>query len=32
MVNDPTAETGDEETPNQVLSEENHARLREIFS
>jgi chromosome segregation ATPase len=32
MVNDPTAETGDGETPNQVLSEENHARLREIFS
>jgi Ca2+-binding EF-hand superfamily protein len=32
MVNDPTAETGDGETPNQVLSEENHARLRKIFS
>jgi chromosome segregation ATPase len=32
MVNDPTAETRDEETPNQVLSEENHARLRKIFS
>jgi chromosome segregation ATPase len=31
-MNDPTAETGDEETPNHVLSEENHARLREIFS
>jgi chromosome segregation ATPase len=32
MVNDPIPETGDGETPNQVLSEENHARLREIFS
>jgi plasmid maintenance system antidote protein VapI len=32
MANDPTAETGGGETPNQVLSEENHARLREIFS
>jgi chromosome segregation ATPase len=32
MVNDPTAGTGDGETPNQVLSEENHARLKEIFS
>jgi ferritin len=32
MVNDPTAETGDGGTPNQALSEENHARLREIFS
>jgi chromosome segregation ATPase len=32
MVNDPTAETGDGETPNQALSKENHARLREIFS
>jgi chromosome segregation ATPase len=32
MVNDPTAETGNGETPNHVLSEENHARLREIFS
>jgi hypothetical protein len=32
MMNDPTAETGDEETPNQVLSEENNARLREILS
>jgi chromosome segregation ATPase len=32
MVNDPTAETGDGETPNHVLSEENRARLREIFS
>jgi chromosome segregation ATPase len=31
MVNDPTAKTGDGETPNRVLSEENHARLREIF-
>jgi chromosome segregation ATPase len=32
MVNDLTVETGDGETPNQVLSEENHVRLREIFS
>jgi chromosome segregation ATPase len=32
MVNAPTAETGDEEPSNQVLSEENRARLREIFS
>jgi predicted RNase H-like nuclease (RuvC/YqgF family) len=32
MVNDPTAETGDEEPSNQVLSEENQARFREIFS
>jgi chromosome segregation ATPase len=32
MVNDPTAETEGGETPNQVLSKENHARLREIFS
>jgi Ca2+-binding EF-hand superfamily protein len=32
MVNDPTAETGDGGIPNQALSEENHARLREIFS
>jgi hypothetical protein len=32
MVNDPTAETRDGETQNQALSEENHARLREIFS
>jgi chromosome segregation ATPase len=32
MVNDPTAETGDEEPSNQVLSEETQARLREIFS
>jgi Ca2+-binding EF-hand superfamily protein len=32
MMNDPTAETGDEEPSNQVLSEENHARLKEIFS
>jgi chromosome segregation ATPase len=31
-VNDPTAETGDEEPSNQVLLEENQARLREIFS
>jgi Ca2+-binding EF-hand superfamily protein len=32
MVNDPTAETGDEEPSNQVLSEETQERLREIFS
>jgi Ca2+-binding EF-hand superfamily protein len=32
MVNDPTAETGDEKPSNQVLSEETQARLREIFS
>jgi chromosome segregation ATPase len=32
MVNDPTAETGDEVPSNQVLSEENQARLKEIFS
>jgi chromosome segregation ATPase len=32
MVNDPTAETGDEEPSNQALSEENQASLREIFS
>jgi chromosome segregation ATPase len=32
MVNDPTAETWDEVPSNQVLSEENQARLKEIFS
>jgi chromosome segregation ATPase len=32
MVNDPTAETGDEEPSSQVLSEETQARLKEIFS
>jgi chromosome segregation ATPase len=32
MVNDPTAETGDEEPSSQVLSEETQARLTEIFS
>jgi Ca2+-binding EF-hand superfamily protein len=32
MANDPTAETEDGGAPNQALSEENHARLREIFS
>jgi hypothetical protein len=32
MVNDPTVETGDGETPNQFLLEGNHARLKEIFS
>jgi hypothetical protein len=31
-VNDPAAKTGDGGTPNQTLSEENHARVREIFS
>jgi chromosome segregation ATPase len=32
VVNDPAAETGDGGTPNQVLSEETQARLKEIFS
>jgi hypothetical protein len=32
MVNDPTAEIGDEEPSSQVLSEETEARLKEIFS
>jgi hypothetical protein len=32
MANDPTAKTGDGGAPNQVLLEENRARLREIFS
>jgi chromosome segregation ATPase len=32
MANDPSAETGDGGTPNQALSEENYARIREIFS
>jgi Ca2+-binding EF-hand superfamily protein len=32
MANDPTAETGDGGAPNQDLSEETQARLREIFS
>jgi hypothetical protein len=32
MVNDPAAETWDGGTPNQALSEENHAGLKEIFS
>jgi hypothetical protein len=32
MVNDPTAKTGDELPSNQILSEENQASLREIFS
>jgi Ca2+-binding EF-hand superfamily protein len=32
MVNDLAAKTGDGGTPNQALSEENHARLRDIFS
>jgi chromosome segregation ATPase len=32
MVNDSTAETGNDEPSNQVLSEETQARLSEIFS
>jgi hypothetical protein len=32
MVNAPTAETRDEEPSNQILSEENHAKLKEVFS
>jgi chromosome segregation ATPase len=32
MVNDPTAEKGDEEPSNQVLSEENQVKLKEVFS
>jgi chromosome segregation ATPase len=32
MVNDPTAETRDEEPLNQILSEENQAKLKEVFS
>jgi chromosome segregation ATPase len=31
-VNDPTAEKGDEASSNQALSEENHAKLKEVFS
>jgi hypothetical protein len=31
-VDDLTAEKGDEGSSNQALSEENQARLREIFS
>jgi hypothetical protein len=32
MVNDPTAEKGNEEPSNQVLSEENQVKLNEVFS
>jgi Ca2+-binding EF-hand superfamily protein len=32
MVNDPTAEKGDEVPSKQVLSEENQAKLKEVFS
>jgi Ca2+-binding EF-hand superfamily protein len=32
MVNDPTAEKRDEVSSNQVLSEENQAKLKEVFS
>jgi hypothetical protein len=31
-VNDPTAEKGDEASSNQTLSEENQAKLIEVFS
>jgi hypothetical protein len=31
-VDDPTAEKGDEVSSNQALSEENQARLKEVFS
>jgi chromosome segregation ATPase len=31
-VNDPSAENGDEASSDQALSEENQARLREVFS
>jgi hypothetical protein len=31
-VDDPTAEKGDEVSSNQALSEENQAKLREVFS
>jgi hypothetical protein len=30
-VNDPTAEKGDEASSNQTLSEENQAKLIEVF-
>jgi chromosome segregation ATPase len=32
MVNTPTAETRDEEPSNQILREENQAKLKEVFS
>jgi Ca2+-binding EF-hand superfamily protein len=31
-VDDPTAEKGDEASSNQALSEDNQAKLREVFS
>jgi Ca2+-binding EF-hand superfamily protein len=31
-VNDPTTEKGDEASSNQALSEENQAKLKEVFS
>jgi hypothetical protein len=31
-VDDPTAEKGDEASSHQVLSEENQAKLKEVFS
>jgi hypothetical protein len=31
-VDDPTAKKGDEVSSNQALSEENQAKLREVFS
>jgi hypothetical protein len=31
-VSDPSAEKGDEASSNQVLSEENQAKLKEVFS
>jgi chromosome segregation ATPase len=31
-VDDPTAEKGDEVSSNQALSEENHAKLKEVFA
>jgi hypothetical protein len=31
-VNDPTAERGDEASSIQALSEENQAKLKEVFS
>jgi hypothetical protein len=31
-VNDPTAEKGDKASSNQALSEENHAKLKEVLS
>jgi hypothetical protein len=31
-VSDPSAEKGDEVSSNQILSEENQAKLKEVFS